>query len=244
MKTLAFVCLLVCSTSVFAAPPVIRTMTIEADLDCYGTVSGTSSVVNGNTLTADYDTWIYIEFPLTNRPDSDDIISAELELASPSGSNGFSSSSVYRCNSGWTETSTRNDAFGYVTSSIVGYPRTVSGGHLFYDLYNTGGCYAIHTSTNQVVVRSSETSSPPKWNITYYAEDAKAGDANADGVFDSSDLLQVFVAGKYDTNLVADWSQGDWNNDGLFTSSDLVAALTASVYLNGDPVAAWEALNE
>lgn len=250
MKTLAFVCLLVCSASLCAAPPaVIRTMSIEANLDCWLNLSDTNAtVVNQTTLAASNQKWTLINFPTTNSPYTDDIISAELEVVSPSNSSGFYDSNVYRCDTGWSETGmTGGDAFGYVTSSIVGYPETKrQGTHLIYKLYNHSGCYALHVNhnSNQVVTNSREASHPPKWNITYYAEDAKAGDANADGVFDSTDLVQVFVAGKYDTGATATWSQGDWNNDGLFTSSDLVAALTASVYLNGDPVAAWEALNE
>lgn len=57
-----------------------------------------------------------------------------------------------------------------------------------------------------------------------------AGDANLDGAFDSTDLVQVFTAGLYDTGQVADWTSGDWNLDGAFNSSDLVRAFTAGGY--------------
>ena len=56
------------------------------------------------------------------------------------------------------------------------------------------------------------------------------GDANLDGVFDSSDLVQLFVAGKYETGTPASWAQGDFNCDGVFDSSDLVKALTDGGY--------------
>jgi hypothetical protein len=58
------------------------------------------------------------------------------------------------------------------------------------------------------------------------------GDANLDGVFNSGDLVQVFVAGQYEDGLPQNsgWGQGDWNCDGDFTSSDLVAALQGGGY--------------
>ncbi|MCA9196498.1 MAG: hypothetical protein KDA87_03130 [Planctomycetales bacterium] len=52
------------------------------------------------------------------------------------------------------------------------------------------------------------------------------GDANVDGEFNSSDFVQVFTAGKFETNQSAVWSEGDWNGDGFFNSSDFVVAFT------------------
>ncbi|MCA9197630.1 MAG: hypothetical protein KDA87_08840, partial [Planctomycetales bacterium] len=49
------------------------------------------------------------------------------------------------------------------------------------------------------------------------------GDANFDGEFNSSDLVQIFTANTYEQGL-ATWATGDWNGDGRFTSADLVAA--------------------
>lgn len=62
------------------------------------------------------------------------------------------------------------------------------------------------------------------------------GDANLDGIFDSSDLVAIFQAGFYRDAATghdavlgsATWATGDWNCDGAFTSADLVAALQAS----------------
>jgi hypothetical protein len=56
------------------------------------------------------------------------------------------------------------------------------------------------------------------------------GDANLDGQFNSSDLVQVFIEAKYAKLVKANWSQGDWNFDNLFTTSNLVVAFQAGNY--------------
>lgn len=60
-----------------------------------------------------------------------------------------------------------------------------------------------------------------------------SGDANEDGRFDSADLVQVFVAGKYATGERATWREGDWTDDGYFNSSDLVSAFQTGRYETG-----------
>ena len=59
------------------------------------------------------------------------------------------------------------------------------------------------------------------------------GDANLDRRFDSSDLVTVFKAGKYENGLAgsAGWAEGDWNGDGLFNSTDLVLAFQDGGYV-------------
>ena len=59
------------------------------------------------------------------------------------------------------------------------------------------------------------------------------GDANADGVFDSKDLVQIFQAGEYEDDIVGNstWAEGDWNCDGEFNTSDLVAAFRVGRYV-------------
>lgn len=52
------------------------------------------------------------------------------------------------------------------------------------------------------------------------------GDANLDGEFNSSDFVQVFSAGKFETDEPADWEQGDWDGDHVFDTSDFVKAFT------------------
>lgn len=52
------------------------------------------------------------------------------------------------------------------------------------------------------------------------------GDANLDGVFNTTDLIQVFQAGQYEDRIAANssWETGDWNGDREFTSGDVLAA--------------------
>jgi hypothetical protein len=62
---------------------------------------------------------------------------------------------------------------------------------------------------------------------------AGAGDADGDGHFESSDLVQIFVAGKYELDSQATWTEGDWTGDARFTTSDLVWALQQGTYESG-----------
>ena len=59
------------------------------------------------------------------------------------------------------------------------------------------------------------------------------GDANLDLEFNSGDMVQVFVGGKYETGQDAGWAEGDWNGDGQFGSGDMVAAFVAGGYEQG-----------
>jgi hypothetical protein len=59
------------------------------------------------------------------------------------------------------------------------------------------------------------------------------GDANLDLVFNFSDMVQVFGAGKYETDEEAGWSEGDWNGDGFCDSSDMVTAFVDGGYEQG-----------
>ena len=59
------------------------------------------------------------------------------------------------------------------------------------------------------------------------------GDSNLDGEFNSSDMVDVFEAGKYETKEYAGWSRGDWNADLIFDSSDMVAAFIDGGYEKG-----------
>ena len=73
-------------------------------------------------------------------------------------------------------------------------------------------------------------------DVHYWVTDLKntwIGDANLDGEFNSSDFVQVFSAGKYETNAAASWSEGDWNADARFDSGDFVMAFADGGYENG-----------
>jgi ELWxxDGT repeat protein len=58
------------------------------------------------------------------------------------------------------------------------------------------------------------------------------GDSNIDGLFNSTDLVQVFQRGEYEDTVVGNstWSDGDWNSDHEFDSGDLVAAFQTGKY--------------
>ncbi|MDG2385245.1 MAG: CotH kinase family protein [Pirellulaceae bacterium] len=59
----------------------------------------------------------------------------------------------------------------------------------------------------------------------------EAGDSNLDRVFDSSDLVQIFQQGKYESATeLASWTDGDWNGDARFDSRDLVFAFQRGSY--------------
>ena len=59
------------------------------------------------------------------------------------------------------------------------------------------------------------------------------GDANLDGEFNSGDFVNVFTAGKYETDDLALWSEGDWNADERFDSGDFVVAFQGGGYETG-----------
>ena len=69
------------------------------------------------------------------------------------------------------------------------------------------------------------------------------GDANLDREFNSGDMVQVFVRGKYETGVDASWEDGDWNGDGQFDSGDLIVAFQDGGFEQG-PRAAVSAVPE
>jgi chitodextrinase len=103
------------------------------------------------------------------------------------------------------------------SAPVVGTPEEPNGEAIAYD--RLGSAYfTISEGANPVLYRFARTSP------------AAAGDANQDGVFNSSDLVRVFQTGKYETSMPALWSEGDWNGDGYFTTSDLVFAFQRGGY--------------
>ncbi len=67
----------------------------------------------------------------------------------------------------------------------------------------------------------------------FWLENRILADSNDDGTFDSSDLVAVFQAGKYEDGIDdnATFDEGDWNQDGDFDSADLVFAFQAGHYV-------------
>ena len=55
-------------------------------------------------------------------------------------------------------------------------------------------------------------------------------DADLDGLFNTNDLIQVFVGGKYELPVSATWSEGDWNCDGEASTRDMVNAFIDGAY--------------
>ena len=62
------------------------------------------------------------------------------------------------------------------------------------------------------------------------------GDANLDGVFNSSDFVLVFRAAEYEDDVASNstWAEGDWNCDGEFNTTDFVVAFQAGGYSSFD----------
>jgi hypothetical protein len=57
------------------------------------------------------------------------------------------------------------------------------------------------------------------------------GDANLDLVFNTTDLVQIFAGGKYETGQTATWGEGDFTGDMNFDGQDFVA-----IFSNGPDV--------
>ncbi len=69
------------------------------------------------------------------------------------------------------------------------------------------------------------------------------GDANLDGEFNSSDLVEVLSAGTYEVDAESGWASGDFDGNRRTNSGDLVAALSDGGYEQG-PVEAVRAVPE
>ena len=67
---------------------------------------------------------------------------------------------------------------------------------------------------------------------------AVPGDANFDGEFNSTDFVEVFKIGKYESGEPAGWTEGDWNFDERFDSGDFVVAFQDGRYEKGPNVVA------
>lgn len=66
---------------------------------------------------------------------------------------------------------------------------------------------------------------------------AIAGDANRDGLFNTTDIGMIVATGKYRTGLSATWQEGDMNQDGLFNSTDIALMVQNLSYYRTGPYA-------
>ena len=68
--------------------------------------------------------------------------------------------------------------------------------------------------------------------IGQYVMQANPGDANGDGIFTSSDLVQAFQSGQYEDSIAKNstWSHGDWNGDRESTTDDILLAFQLTPY--------------
>ena len=101
----------------------------------------------------------------------------------------------------------------------------------------------IHASDTNLANWSQAPSWRPSWvsgGTPGFAGERVLGDANHDGIFDSKDLVVVFIAGKYndDVDGNATFEEGDWNQDGDFDDQDIVAAFIAGHYIADGKAAA------
>ncbi len=69
------------------------------------------------------------------------------------------------------------------------------------------------------------------------------GDADLDGLFNTSDFVTVFQVGKFETGQAATWAEGDWDGNKLFNTSDFVVAFQDGGFEAG-PKAAVSAVPE
>ncbi len=58
------------------------------------------------------------------------------------------------------------------------------------------------------------------------------GDATLDGLFNSSDFVQVMQVGEYEDDVTGNssWAEGDWDGDGDFTTQDIILAFQDGGY--------------
>jgi hypothetical protein len=93
----------------------------------------------------------------------------------------------------------------------------------------------IRTATNDPLYDLNADSLVDDRDRQIWVHDLKQtffGDADLNGSFDSTDLVQVLASGEYEdgVELNSSWRTGDWDGDRDFTSGDLVAALADGGY--------------
>ncbi len=97
---------------------------------------------------------------------------------------------------------------------------------------------AVQAGTNESrfdVTGDGQVSSADLANYVSSADklNSYVGDANGDREFNSSDLVTVFQAGKFETGAAANWAEGDWDGTGQFSTGDLVFAFQGGGFEQG-----------
>jgi hypothetical protein len=118
-----------------------------------------------------------------------------------------------------------SNGFDFVTRGVTneGQVETIAASDVFIDLTTSRGVF-YGGQVNEI-------------QLTRYG----TGDANRDGVFDSSDLVSVFSGQLYESPdpIEASWLHGDWTGDHQFDTQDLILAMSTGTY-EQSPVAVPE----
>lgn len=107
---------------------------------------------------------------------------------------------------------------------------------------------AARNGDNSAIYDLNEDGTVDGADRTVWIADLKqvwVGDADLNGVFDSTDIVAVFTVGEYEDGIAGNstWAEGDWDGNGDFNSGDIVAAFTEGGYNQG-PRAATSAVPE
>lgn len=96
---------------------------------------------------------------------------------------------------------------------------------------------AIHNGASDIRYDLNENGAVDTFDRIYWIQTLKVtdfGDANLDGQFDSTDLIEVFQAGEFADSIAGNstWSEGDFGGDFEFDTDDLVLAFQTGTYEN------------
>lgn len=181
-------------------------------------------------------------------PDNVDIAGARLNIIT-SGGGSLADMNIYPLNDPFSSDETWNSAGSQANNGISSAERgqrmaTYRGNGGFVNLGNVGKSWVSNVyhgvGDNDGIVldflnNGSRTIQDVDLRVDYWT----AGDADRNNQFNSTDLVTIFQAGKYETGQAADWDEGDFNHDGVFNSSDIVVALATGTYQGANGAQDW-----
>lgn len=148
--------------------------------------------------------------------------------------------------------SDRTFASGFIGTLSIGVNNSTSGYHFFQTLPQLAGDFSgngqldvadvdllrqhIIAGTNDLSHDLNDDALVNELDVDRWVHNLANtwyGDANLDGEFNSTDLITVFQAGKFETGASATWVDGDWNADGLFNTADFITAFQDGGYETG-----------